>query len=194
VARNWSLWLGIALFIGFAIVGGAMAREAGGRLDLWLAGTALLPVWWLLGWLFMLQPLALASRTLRGPFAAAAAVPFVAVPAYAARDPIPASRVEPRRVGESLVANATCWVVGLGMTIGGWMGFFAACENLGRIPLNGLEFAAGLAASLCSLLIGGAALGHRRPQPWKYGLLNVCSPLGSALALVLCLFPSQPDR
>jgi serine/threonine protein kinase len=143
-------------------------------------------------WLFVLRPLALASRTLRGPFAAATAVPFVAVPAYAARDPIPASRVEPRRVGESLVANATCWVVGLGMTIGGWMGFFAACDNLGRI--NGLGFAAGLAASLCSVLIGGAALGHRRPQPWKYGLLNVCSPLGSALALVLCLFPGRPDR
>ena len=137
-------------------------------------------------WLFVLRPLALAARALRWPIAAAAAVPFVPVPAYAARDPIPASRVEPRRVGESLVANATCWVVGLGMTIGGWMCFFAQF-------VAALGWGA-LAASLCSVLIGGAVLGHRRPQPWKYGLLNVCSPLGSALALVLCLFPSQPDR
>ncbi len=151
------------------------------------------PISVLWSWLFVLQPLALASRTLRGPVGGFPVNPFVGGPAYLPSAD-PAARAEPRRVGASLVVNATCWVVGLGLTIGGWLGFYAACDGLFRNQLNVLEFAAGLAASLCSLLIGGAALGHRRPQPWKYGLLNVCSPLGSALALVMCLFPGRPGR
>jgi hypothetical protein len=152
-------------------------------------GIARYPIVLLWYWLFMLRPLALASGTLRRPVGVVQPMPPLAAPAYAAEGVALATRAASGRSAWSPLATAICIVLGLGLTIGGWVGFFAAFEQA-----NKSDTLAFVLVSLCSVLIGGAALGHRRPQPWLIGLLNLCSPLGSALAAGMCLFPGRGER
>jgi hypothetical protein len=96
-ARNWGLWISIGFFVvGCVIastVGVANARRGDvveQRLVMWVLELALLPVSALLDWLFVLRPLALASRTLRGPAWAPGTRPLRALPAAGIEQAFPA--------------------------------------------------------------------------------------------------------
>jgi hypothetical protein len=95
-ARFWGLWLGIAVLIPVVFVGIVVGARTSNpferRLVRWCVELASLPVGVLVTWLFTLRPLALASRTLRGPVGGWPGNRFVAEPAYGPGT-IPAGRV-----------------------------------------------------------------------------------------------------
>jgi hypothetical protein len=123
----------------------------------------------------------------------------LAAPAFAAEGVALATHAESGRPGWRLLVTTSSIVLWLGLTIAGWFGILVvtargeqSLRDISSLQSSSLE-ALGL-ISLSSLLIGGAALGHRRSHPWLIGFLNMCSPLGSALAAAVCLFPGRTPR
>ena len=123
-SRNWGLWLGIglgllAITVSIVVTGGNRNGDSlERRFASWLVEQlALLPLTWLLTWLFTLRPLALASRTLRGPFAVASVNPLMASAAYAAPAMTRPARADSGRTVESPLAHSTWLLIVVGLTL-----------------------------------------------------------------------------